>query len=184
MKSDQLLKQVRESNNFKLTRDTFKRMTGLNLWLDSTDADDPHADTKIASEYYATLIQDDTLRERCENSHQTMRDEVHGKNVKFSNGISGLTHILVPINHKDQTIGFLRCGGMRDTYRGVLKFMNFSEDLREEGYDDDTLKALEKSFKKLPNLHGEHLTEAIEWLTERASEIETSMDTVEKMLEN
>ena len=182
MKNESLLQSVRECKNFSLTRDTFKRMTGLDLWLDSVECDDPHTREALASEYYQTLITDPDLKSRCETSHQTMRNEVHDKKVTYSNGISGLTHILVPLHHDGETVGFLRCGGMRDSYRGVLRFMNFSDELREEGYDEAFLGELEAAFKKLPNLHGDDLAEAVEWLLERASDIEKSMESLKTML--
>ena len=182
MTNESILQSVRDCKNFALTRDTFNRMTGLDLWLDSVESDDPHTREALASDYYQTLITDAELKERCESSHQTMRNEVHDKKVTYSNGISGLTHILVPIHHNGDTIGFFRCGGMRDSYRGVLRFMNFSEELREEGYDEAFLKDLEAAFRKLPNLHGDDLAEAVEWLLERAREIELSMNTLDTML--
>lgn len=176
MTSNELLNQVRQSLKFKTMCEKFKRMTELNLWLDSLEADDPRSTDEIASDYYSIMLKDDTLKDRCESSHQTMRDSAHNKTVKYADGISGLIHFLVPIHAAGQEIGFLRCGGVRDSYRGVLKFMNFSQELREEGFEEEMITELAAAFQKLPNLHGEDLAEAVDWLAARAAEIDKAIE--------
>ena len=96
--------------------------------------------------------------------------------VKYATGISGLIHFLVPIHLDQQEIGYLRCGGMKDAYRGVLKFMTFSQELKESHHDEEKIKELEEAFKKIPNIHGEDLAEASVWLAARAKDIEAEIE--------
>ncbi len=172
----ELVDKVRTSKKFELMQKAFKRMTGLEIWLDYRDADDPRSVDELAGDYYKTLTKDDQLKKRIEISHQSMRDSVHNQSVKYTEGLTGLIHFLVPIHDQDgEEIGYLRCGGIRDTYRGVLKFMNFVQELREDGYDEESIKELENSFKKLPKLHGEDLALAVDWVAARADEIDKSL---------
>ncbi len=53
MKRDQILDAIRSSEHFKLMCETFKRMTELDLWLDSVDSDDPRSSEDLSSEYYS-----------------------------------------------------------------------------------------------------------------------------------
>jgi len=180
MSAKSLLELVREGEKFRLMRETFKRMTDLDLWLDAIDSDDPRSSDELVTDYYNCMLNDAKLKERCEVSHQSMRDAAHDKTVKYADGISGLIHFLVPIHDGEAEIGFLRCGGIRDSYRGVLKFMNFAQDLREDGYDEQTISRLEKAFNKLPKLHGENLAEAVYWISSRAAEIDEDIQNIKK----
>jgi len=176
MHREKILETIRESKHFKLLCDTFKRMTELDLWLDSIDKDDPRSSEDLSNDYYSILTKELDLKEQCELSHQTMRDATKGTHVKYATGISGLIHFLVPIKLNNEEIGYLRCGGIRDSYRGVLKFMNFSQDLKDQKHDEEKILKLEQAFKKIPNLHGEDLAEASTWLAERAHEIEKEIE--------
>ncbi len=176
MHREKILEKIRQSKDFKLLRDTFKRMTELDLWLDSIDKDDPQSSEDLSNEYYSILTKELNLKDQCELSHQEMRDATKGTTVKYATGISGLIHFLIPIHNKKEEIGYLRCGGIRDSYRGVLKFMNFSQDLKDAHHDDEKIQKLELAFKKIPNLHGENLAEASRWLAERAREIEKEIE--------
>ncbi len=180
MTDKQILQQVRESEHFRVLCEAFKRMTELNLWLDSVDQDDPRSMDDLSSEYYSILSKELGLKEQLEISHQSMRDSTHGRHVKYAQGISGLIHFLVPIHFEDKVIGFLRCGGVKDAYRGVLKFMNFSQELKDKDYDVERIAELEAAFKKIPNLHGEDLAEATSWLSLRAKEIENEIAEIKK----
>ena len=148
MHREKILDNIRNSEHFKLMCGTFKRMTELDLWLDSVDKDDPRSSEELSSDYYNILVKDLDLKEQCEISHQSMRDATNGKHVKYASGISGLIHFLVPVHQGDEEIGYLRCGGIKDTYRGVLKFMNFSRELKDEKHDEEKLQKLEEAFKK------------------------------------
>lgn len=169
------IQKLRDSEDFTLVKKAFKGMTGLDIWLDDLDQDDPKTADELASDYYHFLTKDDKFREKCELSHQAMRDSAHGKNVKFADGVTGLIHFLVPLHLDGEEVAFLRCGGFRDSYRGVLKFMNFSEELREQGYDEKAIHGLKEAFDKLPKLHGEDLAEAVDWIAERASKLEEKL---------
>ena len=170
------IQELRESKYFMLMRDTFRQMTGLDIWLDDLDGDDPKSADDLASEYYQLLVKDEKLNEQIQHSHQEMRDSTHGKKVKYGNGVTGLIHFLVPIHHMGEEAAYLRCGGIRDSYRGVLKFINFSKDLRDEGYDEDTIDTLKAAFDKLPTLHGEDLAEAVDWVADRAAVLESQLE--------
>ncbi|MGJ8654935.1 MAG: hypothetical protein ACSHX6_00685 [Akkermansiaceae bacterium] len=172
MTDKQILNQIRESEHFRVLCEAFKRMTELDLWLDSLDEDDPRSMDELSSDYYSILTKKLGLKDQLDVSHQTMREATSGKHVKYAEGISGLIHFLVPVHNGEQEIGFLRCGGMRDTYRGVLKFMNFSQELKDQDHDADKIAELELAFKKIPNIHGEDLAEATAWLADRAKEID------------
>lgn len=176
MNDEEILNHIRQSNHFKLLCETFKRMTELDLWLDSIDHDDPRSSEELSNSYYSILTEELNLKEQCELSHQEMRDASQGKHVKYATGISGLIHFLIPVRIEKREVGYLRCGGIRDSYRGVLKFMNFSQELKESHHDEDKITKLEEAFKKIPNLHGEDLAEASTWLAERAVEIEQEIE--------
>jgi len=183
MNDKEVLQQIRESEHFKVLCEAFKRKSELDLWLDALDEDDPRSTDELASEYYSILSDKLGLKEKLEGSHQTMRDASSEKHVKYVEGISGLIHFLVPVHDGEKEIGFLRCGGMRDTYRGVLKFMNFSQELKDQNYDADKISELEAAFKKIPNLHGEDLAEATSWLAERAKEIDGKIEALKASAE-
>ena len=176
MHREKILRKIRESKDFTLLRETFKRMTELDLWLDSIDRDDPRSSEELSDDYYSILTKELNLKDQCELSHQEMRDATKGTTVKYATGISGLIHFLVPIHSRGEEIGYLRCGGIRDTYRGVLKFMNFSQELKDAHHDEEKIQKLELAFKQIPNLHGEDLAEASTWLAERAREIEKEIE--------
>ncbi len=180
MTDNQILQKIRESEHFKVLCRAFKRMTELDLWLDSLEQDDPRSLDELSSDYYQILSRELDLKEELEASHQSMRDSTEGKHVKYAHGISGLIHFLVPVHDGDREIGFLRCGGMRDAYRGVLKFMNFSEELKGQEHDAEKIAELEAAFKKIPNLHGEDLAEATSWLAKRAVEIDKEISEIKK----
>jgi hypothetical protein len=180
MTDKQILQQIRESEHFKVLSEAFKRMTQLDLWLDAMDEDDPRSIDELSGEYYSILAKDLGLKEQLQVSHQTMRESTEGKHVKYAHGISGLIHFLVPVHDGEKEIGFLRCGGMKDAYRGVLKFMNFSEELKNKNYNAEKLAELEAAFKKIPNLHGEDLAEATAWLASRAKEIDKEISEIKK----
>lgn len=180
MTDKQILQRIRESEHFRVLCEAFKRMTELDLWLDSLDQDDPRSKDELSSEYYSILSRELGLRDQLEVSHQTMRESVHDKHIKYAEGITGLIHFLVPIHDGDKEIGFLRCGGVKDAYRGVLKFMNFSQELKDQDCDADKIAELEAAFKKIPNLHGEDLAEATSWLAARAKEIEKEISEIKK----
>jgi ligand-binding sensor protein len=127
---------------------------------------------ELSSDYYSILTKKLGLKEQLDVSHQTMRDSTQGKHVKYAEGISGLIHFLVPVHDGDREIGFIRCGGMKDAYRGMLKFMNFSQELKDQDHDEEKIAELESAFKNIPNLHGENLAEATSWLAQRAKEID------------
>lgn len=178
MTDKQILEQIRESEHFKVLCGAFKRMTELDLWLDSVDEDDPRSMDEFSSDYYSILSKKLGLKDQLDVSHQTMRESTHGKHVKYAEGITGLIHFLVPVHDGEREIGFLRCGGMRDAYRGVLKFMNFSQELKDQDYDTEKISELEVAFKKIPNLHGEDLAEATSWLADRAKEIDKEISEI------
>lgn len=183
MTDKEILQQIRGSEHFRVLCEGFKRMTELDLWLDSVDQDDPRSMDELSSEYYSILSNELGLRDKLEVSHQSMRDSTHGKHVKYAQGITGLIHFLVPIHNGEQVIGFLRCGGVKDAYRGTLKFMNFSQELKDQDYDVKRIAELEAAFKKIPNLHGEDLAEATSWLSIRAKEIENEIAEIKKVNE-
>ncbi len=172
MTDKQILQQIRESEHFRVLSEAFKRMTELDLWLDSVDEDDPRSMDELSSDYYSILTKKLGLKDQLDVSHQTMRESTHGKHVKYAEGISGLIHFLVPVHDGEREIGFIRCGGMKDAYRGVLKFMNFSQELKDQDHDAAKIAELDAAFKKIPNLHGEDLAEATGWLAQRAKEID------------
>ena len=172
MTDKQILQQIRESEHFRVLSEAFKRMTELDLWLDSVDQDDPRSMDELSGEYYSILSKELGLKDQLEVSHQSMRESTLGKHVKYAEGISGLIHFLVPIHSGEREIGFLRCGGLKDAYRGVLKFMNFSQELKDQDVDIEKIVELEAAFKNIPNLHGEDLAEATSWLAHRAKEID------------
>jgi hypothetical protein len=47
----QILQQIRESEHFRVLSEAFKRMTELDLWLDSVDQDDPRSMDELSGEY-------------------------------------------------------------------------------------------------------------------------------------
>jgi len=73
MENEVILENIRGSEHFKLMCDTFKRMTELDLWLDSIDHDDPRSSEQLSTDYYSILVKDLNLKEQCELSHQSMR---------------------------------------------------------------------------------------------------------------
>jgi hypothetical protein len=178
MTDKQILEQIRESEHFRVLCEAFKRMTELDLWLDSMDQDDPRSLEDLSSDYYTILAKKLGLQEQLDVSHQSMRDSSHGMHVKYVEGISGLIHFLIPVHNGEKEIGFLRCGGMRDTYRGVLKFMNFSQELKDQDHDEAKIAELEEAFRKIPNIHGEDLAEVTSWLANRAKEIDKEISEI------
>lgn len=178
MTDKQILNQIRESEHFRVLSEAFKRMTELDLWLDALDEDDPRSMDELSGKYYSILANELGLKDQLDVSHQTMRDSTQGNQVKYAHGISGLIHFLVPVHSGENVIGFLRCGGMKDAYRGVLKFMNFSQELKDKECGEEKLAELEAAFKKIPNLHGEDLAEATAWLANRAKEIDKEISEI------
>ncbi|MFT5904437.1 MAG: hypothetical protein ACI9E1_000011 [Cryomorphaceae bacterium] len=180
MNNKTIIEAVRISGQFKTLCETFKNRTDLDLWLDSKDSDDPRSNEEMSNDYYTILTKDLDMEEECEVSHQSMRDASHGKQIKYAEDISGLIHFLVPIHSGDEEIGFLRCGGIKDAYRGVKKLIDFTNELHQKNADGAKIVALEAAYKQIPNLYGEDLAEAVNWLADQAVEIEKLVSNLKK----
>lgn len=182
MTSQELLEQIRKSKKFQLMRESFKRRTEINLLLDSVNEDDPESTSADhRSEFYNTLLNNEKLAKQCIRSHQAMREAVDDKTVKYSTGITGLIHLIVPIHLHGETVAYLRAGGFRNSFDGLKKFLDFKRDLREDGFSEELISELEDGFNKLPNLFGEDLADAADWLSERASEIDNALERLDRM---